>query len=180
MVGTTIFLRALPFNDVLIVTKGSKANRKNLPAGFSDEGKATDELVKWANSIELQAAHSPVAPEPVTRLENVAASESGNLGGTFPAGFYRVNVYREVVSEDPVSSGCDVTILWTHNGKSLSRALSAFSGAPQQDTDSASDVTMIEIDPNTTIGYQITYASNTPGLAEFQVTMLAELLQTLS
>lgn len=162
-----IFLRALPYNDVLIILKGENA------------GKSTDELVKWAESITRQAEASPVAPEPATQLTGVAASASGNLGGALVAGLYRVNVYREVTVEDPVSSSLAVTISWTHNGKALTRTLSAFAGAPQQDTDTASDVTILEIDANTTIGYALTYASNTPGLAEFQVTLIAELLQTL-
>jgi len=39
---------------------------------------------------------------------------------------------------------------------------------------------VIEIDPNTSISYTLTYASNTPGLARFQASLIANLLQTLS
>lgn len=168
-----LFLRALPFNDVLILLKGK------------DAGKATDELVKWSESIERQSAASPVAPEPAVRLGDPAAgapltaTTSGVFGGSFPAGIYNIQAYREVLVEDPVSSSCDIDITFTNNGKSMTRTLPTFAGTPQQDTDSAGDVTMIEIDPNTTIGYAVTIASNTPGLAGFQVTMISSLLQTV-
>jgi hypothetical protein len=163
-----LFLKKFPFNDKLIILKGENA------------GKATDELSKWSESLNRQVVASPVAPEPATELPDVSANDSGTLGGTFVAGMYRVNAYREVMVQDPVSSSLAITLTWTHNAKAMTRTLSAFGGAPQVTTDSASDVEIIEIDPGTTIGYTLTYASNTPGLARFQITLLAELLQTLS
>ena len=172
MTGTTIFLRSLPFDDPLIIMKGA------------DAGKATDEFVKWTNGLTRQAGASPVAPVPAETHgapgAGLTATVSGNFGGTLTAGLYRISAYREVLVADPVSSSLALEIQWTHNGKALVRTLAAFTGAPQTIADSAGDVTILDIDPNTTIGYTLTYASNTPALAQFQVTMLAELLQTTS
>ena len=165
--GTSIFLRQFPFDDRIVIMEGK------------DKGKCTDELSKWTESIQRQTGSSPVAPVPAVQLTGIDASESGDFGGTLSAGLYTIKVYREVTVEDPVSSSLAVTLTWTHNGKAMSRTLSAFAGAPQADTDSASDVTMIEIDPNTTIGYTLNYSSNTLGLAEFQATLLAQLDQTV-
>lgn len=163
-----LFQRPLPNNDVLIVLKGEHA------------GKATDEFTKWAEGLERQSAASPVAPEPAAQLENISVSTSGTLGGDIPSGLYVIYAYREVVIADPVSSSLQIAIGWTHNGKSLTRTLSAFGGAPQTVNDTASDVTVIETDPNTAISFTITYASNTPLLARFQASLIANLLQTLS
>lgn len=172
-VGTGLFIRALPYNDILINTKGK------------DAGKPTDEMAKWAESVQRQTGASPVAPDPAAQLgvapdPPIQQSRSGTLGGDIPAGLYAVYVYREVIVADPVSSSLNGSINWTHNGKAMTRALSAFAGAPQTINDSAGDVLVIEIDPNTPISYTLTYASNTPGLAEFQASLLANLLQTLS
>lgn len=163
-----VFLRDFPYNDQIVGDKGV------------DKDKATDELIKWAESITRQAEASPVQPQPTTRLSDVAASTTGSFGDTQTAGFYRISVYREVTTADPVSSSLAIAIGWTHNGKTLTRTLSTFSGAPQTTTSTASDVTMIEIDSGTVISYTLTYASNTPGLARFQVTLSAELIETIS
>lgn len=163
-----VFLRDFPYNDEIIGDKGV------------DRNKATDELIKWAESITRQSEASPVLPQPVTRLTGVDASDSGTLGGVDTAGVYRISAYREVTVADGVSSSLALEIAWTHNTKALTRVLSAFSGAPQAITDTVSDVTMIEIDSGTAISYTLTYASNTAGLAEFQVVLAAELIQTIS
>lgn len=163
-----VFLRKLPFNDILIILKGA------------DAGMATDEFVKWAESIERQSNASPVAPEPAVQLTDIGATVSGNFGGTLPAGIYQINAYRECTTEDPVSSAFDLEIQWTHNGKAMTRQLSSFAMAAPTDTDSLGDTTVIEIDPNTTIGYSLVYASNTPGLAQYAASLIANLLQTIS
>lgn len=162
----SLFLRRFPFDDILLLLKGENA------------GKATDVLVKWAESIEKQAAASPVRPQPAERLPDISASTSGTLGGEDVAGTYRISVTREVVVADPVSSALAVAIGWTHNGKALTRTLLAFAGAPQTVNDTAGDVTVVDIDPGTTISYTLTYASNTPALARFAATLIAELLET--
>lgn len=167
-VSSGVFIRALPYNDELIIVKGN------------DAGKATDEMAKWAESIQKQSNASPVAPTPAVQIEAIQASTSGTLGGSIPAGIYAIYAYREVVAADPVSSSLALSIQWTHNGKALTRTLSNFAGAPQTINDSASDVTVIEIDPNTPISYTLVYASNTAGLAEFQCSLIANLLQALS
>lgn len=168
--GTNVFLRALPYNDVLIILKGD------------DAGKPTDEFAKWAESLQRQTGNAPVAPVPAVQFRQadgtqIVANVSGNFG-SLQAGLYTIKAYREVVVEDPVSSSLALTITWTHNGKALTRTLSAFTGAPQQDTDTATDVTVVEIDANTTIGYSFVYASNTPGLAAFEATLIAQLDQS--
>ena len=165
---TSVFIRALPYNDVLIFVKGEFA------------GQATDEMAKWAEGIQKQASATPVAPTPAVQLADIAAGDTGNFGATLPAGIYRVNAYREVTTADPVSGSLGITLSFTHNGKALTRILAGFSGAPQTTSDQRGDVEILEIDPNTTIGYTLTYASNTPGVSRFQVSMIAELLQTLS
>lgn len=164
-----VFLRDFPYNDEIVGAKGV------------DKNKATDELIKWAESITRQSEASPVLPQPVTRLTGVAANDSGTLSGVAgSAGVYRISAYREVTTADPVSSSLAIDISWTHNTKALTRTLSTFSGAPQAVTNTASDVSIIEVDAGTTISYTLTYASNTPGLGKFQVVLAAELIQTVS
>ena len=163
-----LFLRQFPYNDEIVALKGNS------------KAKATDELLKWAESIERQSSASPVRPQPAEVLTNIAANTTGTLTGVEAAGFYRVTAYREVTAVDPVSSSLAIAIAWTHNGKALTRNLSTFSGAPQATTSTAGDVTAVEIDPGTTISYSLTYASNTPGLAKFSMTMSSELVQTIS
>lgn len=175
-----LFLRALPFDDELIITKDGTGSRQGLAPKVSDIGKATDSLSKWAESIQRQAAASPVAPTPAEQIQSIVASSAGTIGGTIPSGIYAVYAYREVIAVDPVNSSLGLEITWTHNTKAMTRMLSAFTGAPQAITDSVGDVAIIETDPNTTIGYVLTYASNTPGLAEFAASLLANLLQTTS
>lgn len=162
-----LFLRKFPFADVIVLLKGK------------DAGKCTDELIRWAESIEHQADASPTRPQPAENLTNIGASNSGTLGGDQAAGLYRVSVYREVTTADPVSSSLAVAIGWTHNGKALTRTLAAFAGAPQTINDTQGDTLVIKIDPGTTISYTLTYASNTPGLARFSAALVAELLQTV-
>lgn len=176
MEGNAVFLDKLPYNDVLIITDAAAKAAKE--PGWA--GKPTEELTKFFESMQRQVQSSPVAPEPAVVLTNISANDSGTFGGELPAGLYAIHAYREVTTEDPVSSSLGVTITWTHNGKSLSRPLSTFSGTPQQDTDTATDVSVIETDPNTSIGYVLAYASNTAALARFSLSMIAELLQTIS
>ena len=180
-----VFLRKLPYNDKLVITKGDTiADQRTGRARIAtpdDEGKPTDEMAKWAESMERQSSASPVAPQPAEQLTNIAASDSGTLGGDIPSGIYAVYAYREVVVADPVSSSLALSIGWTHNGKALTRLMPAFSGAPQTVSDTSPDSPItIEIDPNTAISYTLTYASNTPGLARFQCSLIANLLQNLS
>ncbi len=176
-----LFLRKFPFNDLIVILR-SQINKSmgRAPQGSDkDEGKATDELAKWSESIERQSSAAPVAPDPAEQLTGIVASDSGTIGGAIPAGLYAVYAYREVIIADPVSSSLALVIGWTHNGKALTRTLTAFAGAPQTINDTVGDVAVIEIDPNTSISYTLTYASNTPALAEFQVSLLANLLQTI-
>ena len=163
-----LFLRAFPFDDIVIILKGK------------DAGKVETEFIKWAESLERQAESSPSQPQPAEVLTDISASASGTLGGDQAAGLYRVTAYREVTTTDPVSSSLALVIGWTHNGKALTRTLAAFTGAPQTTNDTATDVTVIEIDPGTSISYTLTYASNTPLLARFSATLSAELIQTIA
>ena len=163
----SLFLRRFPYNDVIVELKGEHA------------GKSTDELSRWVESIEQQADASPTRPQPAEELTNVSASDTGTLGGDQAAGLYRVSAYREVTTADPVSSSLAVVIGWTHNGKALTRTLPAFGGTPQTINDTQGDTTVIQIDPGTVISYTLAYLSNTPALARFDVTLMAELLQTV-
>ena len=145
------------------------------------EGRPTRELNDWIElSLLSQLQASPVRVQPAEVLTGIIGNTVGTLGGDQVAGLYRVTAYREVTIADPVSSGLAIDIAWTHNGKAMTRTLSPFAGAPQVITDSAGDVTAMEIDPGTPISYTLTYASNTPGLAQFSVTMSAELVQTIA
>lgn len=160
----SLFLREFPFADPIVETEGKHV------------GKATQVLTDWAASLERQSGASPVQPNPPIVITDVQANDSGTLGGLESAGLYRVSVYREVTTADPVSSSLAIVLAWTHNGKALTRTLSTFAGAPQTVTDTASDVEMMEVDPGTSISYALTYVSNTPGSARFTVTMTAELV----
>lgn len=179
MATGSLFIRPLPFDDELIITKSGAGQRQGLAPKPTDVGKATDALSKWAEGIQRQAGASPVSPNPAEHLTAIVGSSAGTIGGAIPAGIYVVYAYREVIAADPVSSSLGLTLSWTHNGKAMTRTLSAFGGAPQTVNDSVGDAEVIVIDPNTSIGYTLTYASNTPGLAQFEAFLMANLLQTI-
>ena|SRR5688572_18688367 len=142
--------------------------------------KASDTFIRYSEqSVEQRLARTPFRVQPFDTLTDVSASGSGTIATDQISGVYRVSVYREVTTADPVSSSLAVSVQWTHNGKALTRTLPAFGAAPQTVNDSAGDATVIEIDPGTPISYTYTYASNTAGLARFDLTIGAELLQAI-
>lgn len=142
--------------------------------------KAADVLVRYEEQVVQQRLdESPQRVQAAEVLTNIAASDVGTLGGDQSAGLYRVTAYREVTTQDPVSSSLALVISWTHNGKALNKTLAAFGAAPQTIFDTAVDVIAVQIDPGTPISYTLTYASNTPALARFACTMSAELLQAI-
>lgn len=156
--------------------------REPFPYGdpiVTKDGKATDELVDWVElGLERALQGTPTRLQPTEILTGVAANALGTLGGTETAGLYRVTVYREVTIADPVSDSLTLTLAWTHNGKALTRVF-AFAGAPHTINDTDGFVTTVLIDPGSVISYALAYASNTPGLAQFDVAMSAELVEPL-
>lgn len=163
-----LFLRDFPFDDIIVELKGKAA------------GKSSQTFNDWAASLTRQSEASPVRPQPAEVLADVQANGSGTLGGSQAAGLYRVTGYAEVTTADPVSSSLRVDLGWTHNGKAMTRLLFNFAGAPQTTTDSTGAVAPIAIDPGTSISYTITYASNTPGVARYDLILSAELIQTIA
>jgi hypothetical protein len=142
-------------------------------------GRPTDQLTDWVElGLERALQAAPIRLQPTEVLTDVSASDSGTLGGDETAGFYRVSGYREVTVADPVSSSLTLTIGWTHNSKALTRTFN-FGAAPQTVNDTDGVVTVVQIDPGTVISYTLTYLSNTPAMARFDVTLSAELIQSL-
>lgn len=141
--------------------------------------KSADVFTRWnEQSLLNRVDRTPFRVQSSDQLTNIGASTSGTIATEQAGGLYRVSVYREVTTADPVSSSLAIALGWTHNGKSLTRTLSAFTGAPQTVNDTAGDSVVIEIDAGTPISYTVTYASNTPGLARFEATLMAELLES--
>lgn len=142
--------------------------------------KPADVLVRYEEqSLQQRLNATPFRLQGADILTDITSSQLGTLGGDEVAGLYRVSVYREVLAADGVSSGLEGVIGWTHNGKALTRDLSAFSGAPQTISDNAGDNVIIEVDPGTPISYVLTYASAGAG-AVFYAVLCAELLQPIS
>lgn len=140
-----------------------------------------DVLVRWEEqSLQLRVDATPFRVQQADVLTGIIATGSGTLGGDQAAGLYRVTAYREVTAADPVSQSLALTLRWTHNTKPMTRILSAFTGAPMNTNDNTGDVAAIEIDPGTPISYDYTYASNTPGVGQFALTISAELLQAIA
>ena len=140
--------------------------------------RSTDVFTRWNEQALLErVSRTPFRVQSSEMLENVGASTSGSIATEQSGGLYRVSAYREVTTTDPVSSSLALAVSWTHNGKAMTRTLTAFAGAPQTTADSVGDSAVIEIDAGTPISYTLTYASNTPALARFEVTLMAELLE---
>lgn len=143
--------------------------------------KPTAVLVRWEEqSLLVRVNQAPYRVQDAEVLSGVAASTAGTLGGDQTAGLYRVSFYAECVTADPVSQSLTIVIGWTHNAKALSRTLVVFTGAPLTIVSTTGGVAPIEIDPGTPISYTLTYASNTPGLGKFDVTLSAELVQAIA
>lgn len=139
----------------------------------------TTEFVTWMEQSLLKRVQStPFQMQSATPITNIGASTIGTLGGDSVAGLYRVTVYREVTTADPVSSGLDIVLAWSHNGKALTRTLTAFAGVPQTINDSVGDTAIIQIDAGTPITYTVVYAS-AGGVARFAATLTAELVQAI-
>lgn len=139
---------------------------------------SADVFTKWNEQSLLQRVdRTAYRVASSVRLPDVAASDSGTIVPDAVAGSYRITAYREVIAADPVSSSLAIVVGFTHNGKALTRTLSAFAGAPQTVSDNVGDQQPIEVDAGTPVSYTLTYASNTPGLSVFQVLLLAELLE---
>lgn len=140
--------------------------------------RSTDVFTRWNEQALLErVSRTPFRVQSSEMLEDVGASTSGSIATEQAGGLYRVSVYREVTTADPVSSSLACVLAWTHNGKAMTRTLTAFAGAPQTTASNVGDSSVIEIDAGTPISYTLTYASNTPALARFEVTLMAELLE---
>lgn len=144
----------------------------------TESRKGTRTFVQWSEQSLLQRVDQTsyripsMAPE--TALQ---ASGSGVLVADAVGGQYRLSVYREVVAADPVSSSLAIVMGFTHNSKALTRSLASFSGAPQTINDNVGDTVVIDVDAGTPITYTATYASNTPGVASFYLSITPQLLQ---
>lgn len=142
------------------------------------DGTASTYFTRFMNETLVprigRSAYRVSGPPPQTDLQ---ASGLAVLIASATAGQYRISVYREVVVADPVSSSLAIVIGFTHNTKALLRTLAAFAGAPQTANDNAGDTVVIDVDAGTPITYTATYASNTPGVARFYLSLTPELVQ---
>lgn len=138
--------------------------------------KPTDVLVRWEEqSLLARVDRSPFRVQTESSA-SVNASTSLTLGGDQSSGLFRITGYVEVVTADPVSQSLTITLGFTHNGKALTRQAVVVSGAPMTINDNAGFVVGIETDEGTSISATLTYASNTPGLGVFLVTVSSELV----
>lgn len=145
------------------------------------DGSATDIFTRYMEQSLLQRLNQTSYRVPsVPAQPGVVGSGVGTLVANAVGGQYRISIYREVVSADPVSSSLAIVIAFTHNGKALTRSASAFAGAPQTANDNAGDTIVIDVDAGTPISYTATYASNTPALAQFYLSFTPELIQATS
>lgn len=159
---------------------GAKEPFPSRDAIVKESRHSADVFTKWNEQSLLQRVdRTAYRVSSSVRLDDppVSASDAGTIVPDAVGGTYRITATREVIAADPVNSSLAITIGWTHNGKALTRALSAFAGAPQTISDTVGDQQPIEVDAGTPISYTLTYASNTPGVAQFAVTLIAELLE---
>lgn len=138
--------------------------------------KATDTLIRYEEQSRDPRINAAPFRVQVDAEMTVNASTSDTLGGAQTAGLYRITGYAEVQIADPVSQSLTIVIGFTHKTKALTRTVLVFSGAPMTINDNAGFVVPLETDPGTSISYTLTYASNTPGLGEFLVTLASELV----
>ena len=139
---------------------------------------ASDALMIWVEqSLQTRIQASAYRVPSISPMTNVQGSGAGVLVANATAGQYRISAYREVEVADPVSSSLAITIGFTHGTKALIRQLSAFAGAPQTINDNAGDTVVIDVDAGTPISFTLVYASNTPALARFYVSLTPELVQ---
>jgi len=92
--------------------------------------------------------------------------------GSVTAGRYRVSYYARVTSPDGVASSLTVTIRWTEGAVSLSLSGAAMTG--DTTTTVQSGMMLLQVDANVSIEYATTYASNTPGLMKYRLTVQVE------
>ncbi len=163
-----------PSRDAIVTVTVGEGDQAQTFKGFP-----TDDLIRWMEQSLLQRVqNTPFRLQGADELTSIDASTAGTLGGDQVAGLYRVSVYREVTTADPVSSSLQITLTWTHNGATCSRVLSSFAGAPQVLGDNASNTELVQVDPGTPILYTLTYAS-AGGVGRFTATLTAELVQPI-
>lgn len=152
-----------------------------------DRGYPTRLLIDWfEQTLGRRLTSTPVLTDPLTRVPSSTpsagtnATETGTLGGTQSTGLYQLNAYLETIVADAGGApSCVLTITFTHNGKSLARIYPALSGLLTTSVATVTDT--IEVDPNTSVGYVLTYVSGTtPGLFRYYAAMGLQLLQPLS
>lgn len=145
-----------------------------------DDGRAAKAFVDWLDLVlqpRIQA--SPIVTETAARvLDGNAAVAATPIGGEQTQGLYRLTYYAEVLVSDGVSQSLQLTIIWTHNGKTLTRTYAAMTALPNTTTQGFVDA--IDIDGGTTVSYALAYASNTPGAFRYCATVALELVQLLS
>ena len=164
--------------------------------GFNEGFPANDEIVGpdrkatpifsryFEQSLQRRVDASPVRTDPVTPVPAAGGStnlsESGNIGGSQSSGFYQVNAYLETVIEDIGGTPeAELTITFTHNGKSLSRIYPALDGTSVSNCVGVADT--IQVDPATTVGYVITRTDGTtPGLFAYMASIALTLIQPIA
>jgi hypothetical protein len=144
-------------------------------------GKAADALVDWIDrNLQPRLQATPQVGPDAARIAdgNAAVVAPTPIGAEQSAGLYRFTYYAEVLVPDGVSSSLQLTITWTHNGKTLQRVYPAMTG----DTIVTSQgiVDAVEIDGGSTVSYSLAYASNTPGSMHYQIAIALELLRVMS
>ena len=143
------------------------------------DGKASGVFSRWFDtSFQARVDATPVVADPPEVLDAQSASTSGTVGGSQSAGLYRVSYYAQIITAAGVSSGLQLTLTWTHEGVAQSETFTNLTG--NTTTTHQSQSLMIEIDPGTTIGYSLTYASNPASAMVYYAVLCAELIQPLN
>lgn len=89
------------------------------------------------------------------------------------AGPYRVTWYTEITAADGGGSALQITVTWTHNGKTLS--LSGANLTSDSITTVQSNSVTVLIDAASPLSYSVAYSSTTPGKMQYQLFILPEI-----
>lgn len=141
-------------------------------------GNAADVFVRWNEEVLLQRLRSsPVLAEPVVTEDDKTATVTGTIGGTQSGGFYAFQYYGQVLVAAGVSSGLQLSLAWTYNGIAQTET---FTNLTTNLITSRQGLTYpLRIDPNATVSYTLTYASNPAAAMRYAAAMSLTLLQPL-
>lgn len=157
-----------PFNDVLVEMSGENA------------GKPTREFDIWLTQRIIPSIDaSPAQFEPINRDSEQAAIGLTEILPVAGAGFYRFNVFLQVITPDGAASSAQVTLAWQYNGQAQTKVFTNMTGNTV--TTYTSDAPFVfRTDAGQPISYSVAYTSTTPNQMEYSLTASLELMRSFS